>query len=131
MKKIKVFFVNPKRIKKKSKVKTLGDLIDAEVPDTYEFIHICVKDDIKKMISEHRPEIIFLSQDKSMDALELVKEIKSLQPSTVIFVVLSDMISDETETINEFKTAGAYKCYLSTLVIDTLTHDMYVALNLE
>lgn len=134
MEKIKVLFIQSQRIKKSTKIKTLGDLIEKESPDTYEFINVCSKDNVIEQVTEQKPKIVFLShkeQKKYANALELVKEIKSQHPSVAIFILLSDMIGDEQELINEFNAAGAYKCYLSTLVLDTLIHDMYVALNLE
>lgn len=131
MEKIKVLFVQLKRIKKNAKVRTMGDVIEMIAPDAYECSHICYKDDIMGTITELKPEIVFLHNHKSIDALKLVKEIKSLHPSTVLFVMLSDMDDDDQETMDRFLEAGAYKCCISTLSMDMLVHDMYVALNLE
>lgn len=127
--KIKVMFVCSK--KQKQKTKTLDELIEIEAPDVYDFINVYSRENVIEQVNKHRPKIIFLSQNKSINALELVKKIKSMHPSIVVFVILSDMLDDEQETIDEYMAAGAYKCYFSALVLDTLVHDMYVALNLE
>ena len=129
--KIKVFFVHSKKMKPKASKETLEYLIEREAPDTYEFFDGYCGENIIEQVENQRPEIVFLSQNKSIDALELVKRLKSVHPSTVVFVILSDMIDDEQETIDEYMAAGAYKCYFATLVLDTLVHDMHVALNLE
>lgn len=127
----KVLFVLPKKLKQNTASGTLEDLIEKEAPDMYEFSKGYVGKNIIEEVDKQRPEIIFLSQYKSFDALELLKKIKHIHPSAVVFVILSNMIEDEQETIDEYIAAGAYKCYFSTLVLDTLIHDMYVSLNLE
>lgn len=57
--------------------------------------------------------------------------IKELFPLVVILANLSDSVKDQQEMILKLKEAGVYKCYYSTLIIDTLIHDMFVALNME
>lgn len=131
MDKIKVLYVQTKRIKKNAKVKTMGDMIEMIAPDVYEFIYVYCKDDVMGTVRELRPEIVFLPNHKSVDALELIREIKSLYPMTAIFIMLSDMEDDDQEVIDRFHAVGAYKCCFSTLSMDALVHDMYVALNLE
>lgn len=129
--KIKVLFVRSKKLKHKVSKDTLEYLIDRETPDTYEFINAYIWENILEIIDKESPGIVFLSQNKLVDILELVKKIKSVYPSVAIFLISSDMVNDEQATIDAYIAAGVYKCYFSALVIDTLVHDMYVALNLE
>lgn len=129
--KIKVLFIHPRKRRRKTSAKTLTTLIQMEVPDLYEFSDVYLSEDIIGQVEKQRPEIIFMCQHKSFNAIETLKKIKQVHSSAAVFVVLSNMIKDEQETINAFLSAGAYKCYFATLVIDTLIHDMYVCLNLE
>lgn len=129
--KIKVLFVRSKKRKQRATAKSLEDLIELEAPDTYAFIDGYDREGIMEQVAVQKPEIVFLSQGKSLNALALLKEIKAIHPSAAVFVVLSNRIEDEQEAIDEYMAAGAYKCYFSTLVLDTLVHDMYVSQNLE
>lgn len=131
MEKIKVLFIQEKLIKNRAKVLTLGDLIEKEVPDTYEIAYVSTKEDVIGKIDQYRPQIIFVGQGKSFDILELVKRIRESFPLVIILVNLSNMVSEEQEMIFKLKEAGVYKCYSSTLSLDTLIHDMFVALNME
>lgn len=131
MKKIKVLFIQEKQIKNRAKVLTLGDLIEKEVPDTYEIDYVSIKENVIEKIDSYRPQIIFASQSKAFDILELVQKIRKLFPMTIILVNLSNLVSEEQEMACRLKEAGAYKCYSSTLSLDTLIHDMFVALNME
>ena len=72
--KIKVMFVCSK--KQKQKTKTLDELIEIEAPDVYDFINVYSRENVIEQVNKHRPKIIFLSQNKSINALELVKKIK-------------------------------------------------------
>ena len=129
--KIKVLFTHSKKQKQKTSKKKLEDLIEREAPDMYEFICGYGEEEIIKQVDKFRPEIIFISPDKLMDALGLLKKIKQLHPPAAVFIILTNIVDDEQETIDEYMVAGAYKCFSSTMVLETLIHDMYVALNLE
>ena len=131
MEKIKVLLAHTKKVRKNAKVKTIGDIIEMVAPDAYDFYYVHDRSTLLRTVDELRPEIVFLPNQKHFNALELVKEIKSLYPSTAIFVMLSGMEEYEQKTIEDYRAAGAYKCCLATLAIEGLVHDMYVALNLE
>ena len=130
--KIKVLFTVEKKAEKKIRkgAPTLADLIEKEVPDMYEFIFGYGEEDTIRQVDKFRPEIIFLTRGKSMDALGLLKKVKQLHPPAVVFILLS-MVDDEQETIDAYMAAGAYKCFFSQFDSGILIHDMYVALNLE
>ena len=127
--KIKVLNIYQKKIK--TSRKTISDLIDTMVPDMYEFtteyIGTNIIDEIKKLC----PQIVFLWQCKSEYMLDLIKKIKEIDPLIAIFVFVPDSVDNEQELIDEYMSAGAYKCLFSTISFDSLIHDMYVALNLE
>ena len=129
--KIRVLFINSKKTKRRKTTRTIEDLIEIETPDTYEFINEDFGCNIVEQIKEHKPEIIFLNDNKSTNIMELIKKIKATDPSIKVFVIISNVIDDEQELIDKYQKAGVYKCYFSTLVLDTLIHDMYVSLNLE
>lgn len=131
MGKIKILFIQEKKIRNKAKVLTVGDIIEKQVPDTYEINYISIKEDVVGKIEQFQPEIVYIGQSKTFDILEFVKRIKRLFPAMVILVNLSDSVNDQQELIIKLKEAGVYKCYYSTLIIETLIHDMFVALNME
>jgi len=135
-KKVKVLVSRPEKYKSKASKTPKGlfkfeNLIEEELPDVYEFICGYGEDDIIKQVDRFRPELIFIGQSKLMDALGLLKKIKQLHPPATVFIIFGDIVDDEQETIDEYMAAGAYKCYLIPFGVDTLIHDMYVALNLE
>lgn len=131
MGKIKILFIQEKKIRNKAKVLTVGDIIEKQVPDTYEINYISIKEDVVGKIEQFQPEIVYIGQSKTFDILAFVKRIKRLFPAMVILVNLSDSVNDQQELIIKLKEAGVYKCYYSTLIIETLIHDMFVALNME
>ena len=131
MEKIKVLFIQEKRIKNKKKVVTLGDIIEKEVPDTYEIDYASIKDNVMGRIKEFSPQILLIAQSKAIDVLGLVKEVKESFPSVVILVNLSVAADSEQEMMRKLKAAGVYKCYSSMLSVDSLIHDMFVSLNME
>ena len=131
MEKIKVLFIQEKRIKNKEKVVTLGDIIEKEVPDTYEIDYVSIKDNVMGRIKEFSPQILLIAQSKAIDVLGLVKEVKESFPSVVILVNLSVAADSEQEMMRKLKAAGVYKCYSSMLSVDSLIHDMFVSLNME
>lgn len=128
MKKIKLLSIGNKKMRLADK-EAWEILLGRYAPDLYENFYAIGKKDAIKQVMELRPEIVMLSNEMK-DALEVLKEIKKLNPEGAIFVVLG-MVEDEQEAIDEFKAYGAYKCYSTPLSMDTLTHDMYVALNIE
>lgn len=131
MEKIKMLFIQEKKVKNKEKVLLLGDIIEKEVPDTYEIDYISIKENIIGKIDQFQPQIIYIGQSKAFDILELVTRIKERFPGVVILANISDNVSDQQELIIKLKEAGVYKCYYSTLIVETLVHDMFVALNME
>lgn len=131
MEKIKVLFIQEKRIKNKKKVVTLGDIIEKEVPDTYEIDYASIKDNVMGRIKEFSPQILLIAQSKAIDVLGLVKEVKESFPSVVILVNLSVAADSGQEMMRKLKAAGVYKCYSSILSVDSLIHDMFVSLNME
>ena len=117
---------NKKQRFKKSAIR-LEDMIEKEAPDMYEFIYGVDEEDIIVQVDKCRPEIVFIGQDD----LELLKKIKQLHTLVAVFVFMLDILDDEQEAIDKYMAYGAYKCCLPPLMIDTLVHDMHVALNLE
>lgn len=93
--------------------------------------YISIKENIIGKLEQFQPQIIYIGQSKAFDILELVTRIKELFPEMVVIVNLSDNVSDQQELIVKLKEAGVYKCYYSTLIVETLIHDMFVALNME
>lgn len=61
----------------------------------------------------------------------MVRKTKERCPQSVLFTLLPDDAKDQQEMTLRLKEAGVYKCYYTTLVVNTLVHDMYVALNME
>jgi len=132
--KIKVLITGKKRsIKQKTPKGSMGlkDVIEREIPDMYEFISGDGEDAIEQEISRHCPEIVLITQIEPMDGLNLLIKAKQLNPATAVFILIFGIIDDEQEAIDEYMAAGAYKCFLPPLMIESLVHDMYVALNLE
>ncbi len=131
MEKIKMLFIQEKKVKNRAKTLLLGDVIEKLVPDTYEIDYISIKENIIGKIDQFQPQIIYIGQSKAFGILELVMRIKELFPWMVILANLSDRVGDQQELIIKLKEAGVYKCYYSTLIVETLVHDMFVALNME
>lgn len=128
MKKIKLLSIGNKKIKSADKA-SWERLIDRYAPELYENFYAVGDEQAIQYIEDLKPEIILLPDDMK-DSFSLVEKIKELAPSSVILVVLGT-VDDEQEAMEEFGKRGAYKCYPVPLSMDTLTHDMYVALNLE
>ena len=131
MDKIKVMFVSEKQIKKSENTITLGDLINNEVPDTYDIVYACVKDNILERITCEKPQIVFMAQGKGYNLFELVDKIKNLSPQIVIIVSLDASLDNEQEIIEKLSEVGVYKCYSTSFSIDALIHDMFVSMNME
>jgi DNA-binding NarL/FixJ family response regulator len=131
--KIKVLFTNSQKLAKKRKGISLGDMIERETPEMYEFYYAFGEEDIMKQVSKFKHEIVFISQiDKKIDdSIGLLKKIKQLHPRIVVFAILPNTVDDEQETIDRYISCGTYKCLSETIILETLVHDMYVALNLE
>lgn len=127
--KIKVLNIYQKKIKVNRK--TISDLIETMVPDMYEFTTGYIGTNIIDEIKNLCPQIVFLWQCESKYMLDLIKRIKEIDPSVAIFAFVPDIVDNEQKLIDEYMAAGVYKCLLSTISLDSLIHDMYVALNLE
>lgn len=130
MEKIRVLFIQEKKIKK-GKMITLGDLIENEVPDTYQVDYVSAKENILDKVKTFEPKIIFIAQSTAYDIFSLIKKIKEIDPEVVVLVNLTTAVESEQKMIDELKGLGVYKCYSSVLSVDSLVHDMFVALNME
>ena len=134
--KVKVLSINTKRKRKTLKGSadsgmTLAKCMEQFAPGLYTFSEAYVEDAIGA-VETLRPEVIWIAQEASKDCSELVKEIKRVHPTAVIFLMFVGLVDDEQEMMEKFYALGTYKCYfLPPLMLDTLAHDMYVALNLE
>ena len=132
---IKVLSISTKKkarkIKKSENSVSLGEFIERYAPGMYTF-HDAYACDAIEAVETLRPEIIWINQEASKDYTNLVKEIKRAHPTVAIFMLLHGACDDEQEVMNAYSSCGAYKCcFLPPVIIDTLVHDMYVALNLE
>ena len=130
MDRIRVLFVQEKKIKK-GKVITLGDLVEKEVPDTYEMDYISAKENILDKVKKFDPQILFIAQCKAYDVFDLVKRVKGIKPDVIVLVNLTMVAESEQEAVNRLKGLGVYKCYSSALSVDSLIHDMFVSMNME
>ncbi|MCC8195836.1 MAG: hypothetical protein LIO49_03380 [Ruminococcus sp.] len=129
MPKIKVLFIQEKKVKKGAI--SLSDLIENEVPDTYEFDHVSAKEDIIGKVAEFHPQIVFISNSKAYDIFELVQKIKELDSEILILAMVYTNFGSEREMMDKLTEMGVYKCYTSQLSVDSLIHDMFVSLNME
>jgi len=129
MDKIKVLFIQEKKLKKGAI--TISDLIENEVPDTYEFDHVSAKENIMGKVAEFHPQIVFISNSKAYDIFELVQKIKELDSEIVILAMVFTDFGSEREMMDRLTEMGVYKCYTSQLSVDSLIHDMFVSLNME
>lgn len=114
-------------------IKSWEGAVERYAPDMYEFFHSTGEEETITQINKHQPEIIIIhpsNKHKPSDSLGLLIKIKQLHPTAAVFVYLN-IVDNEQEVVDEFMARGAYKCYLPPYFIDTLIHDMYVALNLE
>ena len=125
---IKILSISTKKMKLEE-AKNWQNLIEKFAPDMYDTIEAVGEEETIKQVVKYRPEIILLN-DKVKDALNLLKKIKQMHPLSAVFILIN-MVDEEQEMIDEYTASGAYKCYLSPLMIESLIHDMYVALNLE
>jgi DNA-binding NarL/FixJ family response regulator len=125
---IKFLSIGNKKLKSEE-AKNWSKLIERYAPDMYDIINVAGEEEAINQVVQLRPEIIMIST-KMKNALGLLIKIKQIHPTAVVFIMLG-MVDDEQEAIDEFKVHGAYKCYTVPLVMDTLVHDMYVALNME
>lgn len=130
MYKIKVLFIQEKKIKK-GKTITLGDLIENEVPDTYEIDYVSAKENILDKVKVFNPQIVFIGNSKAYDFFDLIKKIKEFNPKIVFLAIIVTDAENEHKTMEELKELGVYKCYTTELSIDSLIHDMFVSLNME
>ena len=130
MEKIRVLFVQEKKIKK-GKMITLGDLIENEVQDTYQVDYVSAKENILDKVKGFEPKIIFIAQSTAYDVFSLIKQFKEGNPDVVILVNLTAAVEAEQKIIETLMNLGVYKCYSSVLSVDSLVHDMFVSLNME
>lgn len=128
MEKIKILSVGNKKMKKDER-KNLEKLIEIFAPDLYQVYYAAGEKDAYNQIVNLRPEIILVANDLQ-DTIEFVRKAKGMHMQGVFLVVLG-MVDDEQLEIEKFSAAGAYKCYPIPLSMDTITHDMYVAMNME
>ena len=129
--KAKVLIVVDKKPKKRKNVMSFEEIIEKNAPNMYEYYYGIGDEDAIKQIEEYRPEIVFMQHNNSKGVLGLLKKVKTMHPLVAVFILL-DNVDDENELLVEYMAAGAYKCYcIPPLIINSLIHDMYVALNLE
>ena len=105
-------------------------LIEKYAPDMYDFLTSIGESDTIKQVAKFQAEIVIIFNEKSVSTLDLLKEIKQTHPLVPVLIILS-MKDDEQAVIDEFMACGAYKCYPQPMIIDTIIHDMFVALNME
>ena len=110
---------------------TLGDLIENEVPDTYQVDYVSAKENILDKVKGFEPKIIFIAQSTAYDVFSLIKQFKEGNPDVVILVNLTAAVEAEQKIIETLMNLGVYKCYSSVLSVDSLVHDMFVSLNME
>jgi len=131
--KIKLLSVGKKKPKTEN-LKNWEKTVERYAPDMYELLYSAGEKDTLKKLDEFHPEIVLLLpsilQNNLADGLRFLKEMLQLHPTAAVFVNLG-MIDDEQEAIDAFMACGAYKCYTAPVVMDSLFHDMYVALNIE
>lgn len=130
MDKIKVLFIQEKKIKK-GKTITLGDLIENEVPDTYEMDYVSAKENILDKVKVFNPQIVFIGYSKAYDIFDLIKKIKEFNFKLVFLATIVTDAENEHKVMAELKELGVYKCYTTELSLDSLIHDMFVSLNME
>lgn len=134
--KVKVLSINTKKKKTPSKGSadsgmSLIKCMEQFAPGLYTFSEAYVADAIGA-VETLRPEVIWMTQEASKDCSELVIEIKRVHPTAAIFLMFIGLVDDEQEMMERFYSLGVYKCYfLPPLMLDTLAHDMHVALNME
>lgn len=131
--KIKLMSIGRKRIKKGNS----GDwenTVERYAPGMYESLYCAGEKESIKKVKELHPEIVLILpsilQGNLVKGIKLTKEIKQVHPQTTVFVVCG-VVDDEQEAYEAFVASGAYKCYFSPVSMDSLFHDMYVALNIE
>lgn len=130
MEKIKVLFVQEKRARKNFPL--LVECFENEAPDTYEMTDVGTKENIVAKLEEFKPHIVIIMQNsRNVNVYDIAQKIKNTFPQQIIFVSLLDTIGNQEKVIQDLKDVGVYKCYFSAMLIDTLIHDMYVALNRE
>ena len=117
MEKIRVLFIQEKKIKNKAKQLLLGDVIESQDPGTYEFDYIGIKENITAKLEQFQPQIIYISMSKKFDLFEMVRKTKERCPQSVLFTLLPDDAKDQQEMTLRLKEAGVYKCYYTTLVV--------------
>lgn len=123
--KIKVLTITPD----KRDLKSIQDVHDKYVPDTYLCFKALNEKEAVKIINETNPQIIVIELLKAkMDGIALLETVKQLCPQAKVFIYSFD---DDQDTIDKFKEKGAYKYYIIPLLIETYFHDLHVALNLE
>lgn len=126
--KVKLLLIGNKRVKP-TEAENTKRLFDNYAPGLYDITHLVGTEDCIKSVDVLCPRIIIIN-DKIKGAKELLEKIKQIRPEIVVFVFLS-AVDDEQHAIDEYMQRGAYKCYMPPIIMDTLAHDMYVALHLE
>lgn len=132
-KKIKLLSVGKKRAKQDN-LRNWEKTVNSYAPEMYELFYTAGESDTLYLINNLHPEIVLLLpslfKKNCMDGILLVEKIKKIDNDIKVFVNLG-LVDEEQEAIEAYILKGAYKCYTPPLIMDTLFHDMYVALNLE
>ncbi len=120
-----------RKLKKKEQNMSLEAVIEDKTKGLYEFrkaIYSNAVETVKKI----NPNIVWLFDDGKFDVDTILKEIHSINSQIAIFIMVTGNYEDEQEVGDYFVSLGAYKCYfIPPLLLDSLIHDMYVALNME
>ena len=125
----KILSIGNKKWKSRD-VENWNHLIEEYAPGLYENYRAIGEREAIEQVKQLQPEIIMMT-NRMEGVLELLSKIKQIHPEGAVFVVLAEAEDDEQAAMDEFKARGAYKCYSTPLSMDTLVHDMYVALNME
>lgn len=131
--KIKFLTIDKKRPREKYR-EGWEKTVETFAPDMYELHYGIAGKDACKKVSELQPGIVWVYPNVVKKNLEkgrhLVREIKRLSPGSAVFV-LFDELDNEEEVFDAYTASGAFKCYVPVYSVNTIFHDMYVALNLE
>ena len=125
----KILSIGNKKWKSKD-VENWDNLMEEYAPGLYDNYRAVGEKEAIEQVKQLQPEIIMMT-NRTKGVLELLTKKKQIHPEGAVFVTLADAVDDEQAAMDEFKARGAYKCYSNPLSVDTLVHDMYVALNME
>lgn len=131
--KIKLLSIGKKKSKPENS-NSWAKTVERYAPDMYELFYAAGEKEALKKVDELMPQIVLILssilQSDALNGLKLLEKIKKIHPQAAVFVTIG-MVDDEQEAIDAYIDGGAYKCYPAPVDMESLFHDMYVALNLE